>query len=69
MKPTDDCVCDCTVPVCPKCGRKWDFAVGDGLYTSREVMEKGRGLYGAKFVASWVAVDRGPVRKAKRHAR
>lgn len=47
---SSECVCDATAPVCPKCGRRWDYmrrwSNGDVTYTSAEVKRAFQLLYG-----------------------
>ncbi len=47
--PAPGCVCPANVPVCPKCGRKWEHFQDWGnvrSYTSSLVVNKYRAQYG-----------------------
>ena len=49
---TQNCICSALVPVCQKCGRKWDYYTdnsdGTRTHTSKQVVAKYEALYSSR---------------------
>lgn len=59
MKVDGVCICPGNVPVCPDCGRKWEVRINytdNPTYTSKEVLDRCRALYGSHFLKDKVTI-------------